>query len=130
MKKSKKSATQKKEKRQKTNWPLFFRLCNQGKDNEDIAKALGWHVDPKSADPYKRVRAAKSLARTKGIKVAGKLVRLHDRKLKGAEKPKTDAKKKATSKPRPKPQPKPKQKPETSPTTAQDDRTSIPEKTE
>ena len=88
MKKAKKS-TSKKQKRQKTDWNLFFRLCRENKSNEQIAKALGWKTDPKSADPYKRVRAAKSLARTKGIKIDGKLVRLHDAKLKGAEKPKS-----------------------------------------
>jgi len=130
MKKSKKSATQKKVERQRTDWALFFKLCNQGKDNEHIAKALGCHIDPKSADPYKRVRAAKSLARTKGITVAGKLVRLHDTKLKGSVKPKTALKKKATSKPRPKPQNKPKPKPESSPATAQDDGTSSASKTD
>ena len=130
MKKSKKSATTKKTKRQRTDWALFFRLCKEGKDNEHIAKALGWHIDPKSADPYKRVRAAKSLARAKGIKVAGKLVRLHDTKLRGTEKPKAARKKKATSKSRPKPQNKPKSKPKSSPTTAQNDGTSSTSKTE
>ena len=101
MSKAKKSA--KKHSRQRSDWPLFFKHCNQGKDNEQIAKALGWKIDPKSADPFKRVRAAKSLARTKGFKVDGKLVRLYDRKLKGVEKPKAVVKKRAVRKPKAKP---------------------------
>lgn len=97
MSKSKKS--EKKHKRQKTNWALFFRLCKEGRSNEQIAKAVGWPIDPKSADPYKRVRASKSIARTAGIKVDGKLVRLHDRKPKGLQKPKSSATKKTKPKP-------------------------------
>lgn len=105
MNKTKTSTTKKHQKRQKTDWSLFFKLCKEGKSNEEIAAKLGWKLDPKSTDPTKRVRAAKSLARTKGIRVDGKLVRLHDSKLKGVAKPKVAkvAKKKATKK-------KPKQK--------------------
>ena len=93
-----KAATAKQQSRQRTDWSLFFRLCKQGKTNAEIAKKLGWKVDSKSEDPFKRVRAAKSLARTRGIKVDGKLTFLKDAKLKGAEKPKTTKTKKTKPK--------------------------------
>lgn len=103
MSKAKKAVNHRKN-RQKTDWVLFFRLCKQGKSNEDIAKAMGWHVDRKAGDRFKRVRAAKSVARTKGIRVHGKLVRLRDRKLKGTDKWKLSRKKKVNSRPKTQPQ--------------------------
>src|SRR3954468_15260412 len=90
MKKAKKAAREEKQGRQRTNWALFLRLCKEGKTNHQIAEKLGWETNPKSEDRWKRVRAAKSLARTKGIRVDGKVVFLRDVKLKGAEKAKAE----------------------------------------
>src|SRR5947208_14236470 len=94
MNKTKNAAKERKPNRRRADWGLFLRLCKEGKPNQQIAKKLGWKTDPKSEDQFKRVRAAKSLARTKGIRVDGKMVFLRDAKLKG-EKPKPAKKKKA-----------------------------------
>src|SRR5437868_14360984 len=88
MKTKTKSAKAKEATRKHTDWAKFFSLCKAGKSNAEIAKALGWRIHPKSADPMKRVRAAKSLARTQGIVVDGKRQFLRDREAK----PKPDEK--------------------------------------
>src|SRR5689334_19948138 len=98
MKKTKKATTQKQRGRRRTDWALFLRLCNEGRTNEQIAERMGWPVSPKSKDAFKRVRAAKSLARTRGVKIAGKLVFLRDAKLKGVQKPRPAKTKKAKTK--------------------------------
>ena len=107
MKKTKKAATQKKQGRQRTDWMLFLRLCKEGRTNEQIAKRMAWPVSAKSKDAFKRVRAAKSLARTRGVKVAGRVLFLRDRRLKGVDRPKPAKTKQTKTKaagPQPSPQ--------------------------
>src|SRR3954465_5932503 len=75
MTKAKKSA--RKAARNPINWTKLFTLVRKGLSNAEIAKAMGVKLDPKSPDSLKPVRAMVSRAKTVGVRIDGKMCRLH-----------------------------------------------------
>lgn len=78
-------------KRSNIDWKTFFSLVQHGHNNAHIANKLGIHIDKKSADPYKPIRAMKSRAKTVGVTINGETVKLKMSKA-AKQKPKPKAK--------------------------------------
>jgi hypothetical protein len=112
MTKSKKSANKartRKQTRRSIDWKKFFKLCQNGLTNAELAEAMGYKLDKSSEDALKPIRAMRSRAQTVGIRIDGKLTKLRAPKS-GTKKPAKVAKPKKERKPKvakPKAEPKP-----------------------
>lgn len=77
-KKAKKAAkTTKASTRRTLDWKKFFTLCERGLTNAEVAEQMGFKLDKDSDDALKPIRAMRSRAQTIGVRIDGKLTKLH-----------------------------------------------------
>lgn len=63
--------------RNRIDWAKFFKLCQDGLTNQEVADRMGYTLDKNSDDPLKPIRAMRSRAQTVGVRIEGKLQKLH-----------------------------------------------------